>query len=72
MRRGSGWGSGDTPTYIPESDPHDALISLRYVSRGEDFSEKFQSGLLCGPISEPSLSQRTVFIKGSDVYKYDV
>ena len=60
--RGSGWGSGGYPTDVPlQKNPHNALIVLRCMSWGKEFLENFPSGPLCGPISEPSSSQQTVF-----------
>ena len=51
--RGSERGSSGTPTQIPQNDPENARITLRYVSLGKEFSKHFPSGPLCGPISEP-------------------
>ena len=39
--RGSERGSGGTPTNIPQNDPHDVLIILRYVSMGKRIFRSF-------------------------------
>ena len=37
---GGGGGSVGTPTYIPQNDPHDALIILNIHNWGENFFQK--------------------------------